>query len=269
MSRDWLTVNFPTDRAISISPRRAAERLSLYLLTRHEAQRRPLSFETMLNHPRQEDGRSKAKRAHVRLDHVKLPGRAASWLVLPDRAERPNGFVAGTFRDAPYEIENALGLEAFLCELCIDTFAVSDLLNPPLRRNRRDSRRLVRRSVLVPLDAVDERNRRELGNRDSAGAASRVKREAANLNGGCPRSLRRPEIVVLTDGPQEREVGCSSTAAPLATCVSASSVVPARDTLRLAVLLALSRGVGGPTAAEQFGGIDCIVITHKMAYCEL
>jgi hypothetical protein len=49
MSRGWLTVNFPTDRAISISPRRAAERLSLYLLTRHEAQRRPLSFETMLN----------------------------------------------------------------------------------------------------------------------------------------------------------------------------------------------------------------------------
>jgi hypothetical protein len=29
MSRDWPTVNFPTDHAISISPRRAAERLSL------------------------------------------------------------------------------------------------------------------------------------------------------------------------------------------------------------------------------------------------
>jgi hypothetical protein len=58
--------------------------------------------------------------------------------------------VAGAFRHAPYEIENVLGLAAFLCELSLDTFAISDLLNRPLRRNRCGSRRLVLQSVIVP-----------------------------------------------------------------------------------------------------------------------
>jgi hypothetical protein len=61
MSRDWLTVNFPMALAISFL-RDGRLRDSLCLLTRHEAQRRPLSFEAMPNHPRQEDGKSKAKR---------------------------------------------------------------------------------------------------------------------------------------------------------------------------------------------------------------
>jgi hypothetical protein len=45
MSRDWLSVIFWVDFAISVSPRRAAESLSLDLLTRHEARRRPLPLE--------------------------------------------------------------------------------------------------------------------------------------------------------------------------------------------------------------------------------
>ena len=78
--------------AISDSPRRAAESLSLGLLTRHEAQRRPLPLRAAPQNRRvrkggrQEAGETRSERG---LADVRLRGRAASSPAPPDRAGRP------------------------------------------------------------------------------------------------------------------------------------------------------------------------------------
>jgi hypothetical protein len=93
MSRDWLTVNFPTHRAISIAPRRAAERLSLCLLTRHEVEHRPLSRQRRTAQGRN-DGNSKAEHANVRLQSS-YPVEQLLGACLQIKPRMLMGFVAG------------------------------------------------------------------------------------------------------------------------------------------------------------------------------
>jgi hypothetical protein len=115
MSRDWPTVNFPTDRAISISPRRAAERLSLPANPSRSAAP-PSFFRGDAEPPRQEDGKSKANTRTYGLIRSSYPVEQLLGACFQIEPTVLMGCAAGTFRDA---IRN----RTFLCELCLDTFA--------------------------------------------------------------------------------------------------------------------------------------------------
>src|SRR5260370_9575374 len=119
MSRDWLSVIFWVDFAISVSPRRAAESLSLDLLTRHEGKRRPLPLEGGAEN--RKAGKA-GRRSRARKVGPGTSGHAVKQLLRPRLQFEPGvlaGLIAGNCSDALYKIEDAFGLAAFLGEHCL------------------------------------------------------------------------------------------------------------------------------------------------------
>src|SRR5262245_6992988 len=98
MSRDWLSVVFRAAFDISVSPRRAAEGLSLPP-NPSRPERRPLALEGDAELTDEQESTKaenlKDGRTDGRLDRVTLPGRAASSPAPPDRAARPGGACRG------------------------------------------------------------------------------------------------------------------------------------------------------------------------------
>src|SRR5258708_32529245 len=86
MSRDWLSVIFWVDFAISVSPRRAAESLSPDLLTRHEGKRRPLPLEGGAES--RQAGKA-GRRSRAREEDTVTPGHAVHQVLRPRHQIEP------------------------------------------------------------------------------------------------------------------------------------------------------------------------------------
>src|SRR5579872_5684080 len=101
------------DLDIKLSPRRAIQSLSLHLLTRHEAERRPLPLEGDAE-CRNEKTRVRAK---FRRNDRPESGHSVEQLLRPRLEIEPGilmGLVPGDCSDALHKVEDAFGLAALL-----------------------------------------------------------------------------------------------------------------------------------------------------------